>query len=195
MKKVLTIALAILALPVVSSALTVRTEQRASSGGVTVSEGAATATGDQNSSVSVQNVISGTRGHVQVTTVKDGVTTTESHDINGGSSVIVTPPQQPAPDTIGRTPREPRGVVAVQTSNSGASTQSVTARSSAKTKNMSKNSNSSIFALVQVSPNATQQSLSAPAIVHSVQVSAGSGAQAPVPGLFTRILRWCGFST
>jgi hypothetical protein len=116
MKKILTIlsAAGVLTLPFAASAITIRTDHRNSTGGITVSEGSAAATGDESSSVSVSNIISGTRGQVQVTTVRDGVTTTETHDINGGSSVVVTPTPPQNNDNGGRTPRSDRGSVAVQ---------------------------------------------------------------------------------
>lgn len=154
MKKSITIiTMGIVALPLISGALTVRTEHRASSGGVTVSEGAATVTGDQSSSVSVQNVISGTRGHVQITTEKDGVTTTETHTLNGsggGSVQVITPP--PAlEDTSGRTPRENRGLVAVQTTNTVLATPSaatVRTTSSVSNTNSAKKSSQLVVASV-----------------------------------------------
>lgn len=141
MKKLLLITtVGILTLPFVSGALTIRTEHRSSSGGVTAAEGSATVTGDQSSSVNVQTVVSGSNGTVQVTTEKDGVTTTETHNINGsgsGGTVIVTPP--PTDNTGGRTPRGDRGTVAVASANTGSnnaqsvSTGNASARASVNT--------------------------------------------------------------
>ncbi len=108
MKKILAVAtIGLLTLPITSSAISVRTEHRANSGGVTVSEGGATATGNQSSSVSVQNIVSGTRSHVQVTTVKDGVTLTETEEFQfpGGIVQVITL----TPDSQGDRGRTERG--------------------------------------------------------------------------------------
>jgi hypothetical protein len=114
-----TIAVAsIVALPAVSGAISVRTEHRSASGGVTVSEGGAVVTGDQSSSVNVQTIISGTRGRVEVTTEKDGVQTTETHDIQGGTTVEVTPVPPASQDDGGRTPRKSRSTAVAQTPGS-----------------------------------------------------------------------------
>jgi hypothetical protein len=70
-------------------------------------------------SVSVQNIVTGTAGHVEITTVKDGVQTTETHDFpvtGNGTTVIMTPAPNPEPPNDDRRPpREDRGSVAVQT--------------------------------------------------------------------------------
>jgi hypothetical protein len=122
MKRIITIGVfSLLVVPFISSAATVRTEHRASSqsGGVTVSDDSGAATGDQHASVSVQNIVTGTAGHVEITTVKDGVQTTETHDFpvtGNGTTVIMTPAPNPEPPNDDRRPpREDRGSVAVQT--------------------------------------------------------------------------------
>jgi len=182
------------ALPAASSAITVRTEQRSSSGGVTVSEGSATVTGDQSASVNVQTVLSGTRGRVQITTEKDGVQTTETHDINGGTTVQVTPPPPPSQDNGGRTPRENRGVTAVQTTNiqqtnAASVSNSNTSRAKASTRIIAPAKKNSQLAVARVSEG-KPVSLSFPLIVPSVQ-SHGSVDMVPAnifTTLFARIL-------
>lgn len=126
--------LSILSVPFVSGAASVRTEHRASSqsGGVSVSGGSGVVTGDEQSSVSVQNVITGTQGRVQITTVRDGVQTTETHTIpasgnNGTVIVSPAPPQTPTSDDR-RSPRESRTVVSVQTKSTNSATVSVPVR-------------------------------------------------------------------
>lgn len=186
MKKILTIlsAATVLTLPFAASAITIRTDHRTSTGGVTVSEGGAMATGDENSSVSVSNVISGTRGQVRVTTVKDGVTTTETRDLNGGGSVIVTPtPPQNNDDTSGRTPRTDRGSVAVQSGTvvsvsnntpSSASVQTTVRSNSSASKSTAKSSlqvSKPAAKLAIASVGSAHTELTSPKIVSKITIS------------------------
>lgn len=131
--------LTILSVPFVSGAASVRTEHRASSqsGGVSVSGGSAVVTGDEHSSVSVQNVVTGTQGRVQITTVQDGVQTTETYTIpasGDNGTVIVSPvaPQTPVSDDR-RPPRESRTVVSVQAKSTNSATVSAPVRQAQNT--------------------------------------------------------------
>ncbi len=204
-------AVGLLTLPFTGAALTVRTDHRSSSGGITVSEGSATATGDQNSSVSVQNVISGSRGRVEVTTTKDGVTTTETREINGNGSVQVVTPTPQENEPSGRTPRAERGVVAashVSVSNDARSSASVSITTApagspgvvrttnkAMVKTPTKYKTTSQGATLAM---ASKAHVATPYIVSDLHISdtqASAGLSSSISGFIARIFSMFGFNS